>query len=119
MPPVFDHLGSLHRMGDDGQLFEEMVGFLRQDGPVRLQEIRSGLSEANFPRVKHAVHTLNGLISNFGAARAVSAANRLESLVQQRKPAEDLDAAFGELQAAVAELQAALAPYCTRSASSA
>ncbi|MGI8979605.1 MAG: Hpt domain-containing protein [Pirellulaceae bacterium] len=119
MPPIFDHLGSLHRMGDDEQLFEEMAGFLRDDAPARLQEIRSGLAESNLPRVKHAAHALKGLISNFGAARAVSAATRLENLVQQRKPAEDLDAAFGDLQAAVDELQEALAPFCTRAGSSA
>ena len=119
MPPVFDHLGSLHRMGSDEQLFEEMVGFLRDDAPARLQEIRSGLSECNSPRVKIAVHTLKGLISNFGAARAVSAAIRLENLVQQRKSAEELEAAFADLQAAVDELQVALAPFCTRAPSSA
>lgn len=118
MPPVFDHLGSLHRMGDDEQLFEDMVGFLRDDGPARLQEIRSGLSESNLPRVKHATHALKGLISNFGAARAVSAAIKLENLVQQRKPAEELEAAFSELQAAVDELQEALTPFCTRAPSS-
>ena len=106
-------------MGDDEQLFEDMVGFLRDDGPARLHEISSGLSESNFSRVEHAVHTLKGLISNFGAARAVSAAIRLENLVQQRKSAEELDAAFADLQAAVDELQVALAPFCTRAPSSA
>ncbi|MBC7851887.1 MAG: Hpt domain-containing protein [Pirellulaceae bacterium] len=119
MPPVFDHLGSLHRMGDDEQLFEDMAGFLRDDAPARLQEIRSGLMESNYPRVKYAAHTLKGLISNFGAARAVSAVNKLEHLLQQRKPAEDLDAAFADLQSAVDELQAALSPFCTRAPSSA
>lgn len=111
---VFDHSGSLHRMGNDQQLFEEMAGFLRDDAPVRLQEIRHGLSDSNLPRVKLATHSLKGLVSNFGATRAVSAAIKLESLIQQRRPMEDLEAALTELQAAVDELQNALAPYCPK-----
>lgn len=118
MAPVFDHDGSLHRMGDDRQLFEEMAGFVQDDAPVRLQEIRHGLAGSNFSRVKLAVHSLKGLVSNFGATRAVSAAIKLESLLQQSRPKEDLEAAFQELQAAVEELQHTLAAFCSKTSAS-
>ncbi len=119
MLPVFDYNGSLHRMGNDEQLFEEMAGFLRDDAPVRLQEIRHGLSDSNLSRVKLAAHSLKGLVSNFGASRAVSATIKLESLIQQRKPTEDLETAFQELQAAVNELQNALSSFCPKAGTSA
>jgi HPt (histidine-containing phosphotransfer) domain-containing protein len=118
MLPVFDHEGSFHRMGNDRQLFDEMAGFVQDDAPVRLQEIRHGLAESNFSCVKLAVHSLKGLISNFGATRAVSAAIKLESLLQQSRPMDELEAAFQELQAAVEELQHALATFCSKTSAS-
>ena len=118
MPPIFDHLGSLRRMGDDQQLFDEMVGFLRDDGPARLEEIHSGLSDLNYERMNQSTHSLKGLISNFGATRAVLAAIKLESLIKQRKSAADLEPAFADFQTAVEELQEALAPFRARAGSS-
>jgi HPt (histidine-containing phosphotransfer) domain-containing protein len=118
MPPVFDHLGSLHRMGNDEQLFGEMVGFLRDDAPVRLREIQSGLGEANWKQAQRSAHSLKGLVSNFGAARAQAAAARLESLIQQQKRSPEVELAISDLESAVNELQEALSPYCPAAGSS-
>ncbi len=103
MLPVFDHLGSLHRMGNDEQLFGEMVGFLRDDAPVRLREIHRGLSEANWKQAQRSAHSLKGLVSNFGAARAQAAAARLEALAQQQKPSPEIETAVSDLESAVSE----------------
>ena len=117
MPSVYDHVGSLHRMGNDEQLFQEMVGFLHDDAPLRLQDIQKGVAEANWPRARHAVHSLKGLVSNFGAQRAMIAAIKLEQVIQQRPQSPELGGALEELNAAVGELQRALSPYCASNGS--
>jgi HPt (histidine-containing phosphotransfer) domain-containing protein len=110
MQPVFDYEASLARMGDDPQLFGEMVGLLREDGPRRLSEVQAGAGERNATRVVHAAHTLKGLAGNFSAARAVAAAWAVEQFarnVQWNEMASALD----ELEAAFAELLAAMTPF--------
>ena len=111
MNPIYDHVGSLQRMGNDEQLFHEMVGFLHDDAPPRLKEIQAGLNEGNWPRARHAVHSLKGLVSNFGAQRAMMAATKLETLLKQRPQAPEVKPAYEELADAVNELQRALLPY--------
>ena len=117
MSPIYDHAGSLHRMGNDEQLFQEMVGFLRDDAPARLRDIQAGVDAANWQRARHAVHSLKGLVSNFGAQRAMMGAIKLENLLQQRPESAEVKGAYEELSAAVNELQRALMPHSHSSGS--
>src|SRR5262245_60165190 len=80
MTSVFDIEASLRRMGQDQQLFREMIGLLQEDGPRRMLEVTNGLAERSAPRIRHAAHSLKGLTANFSAPRAVGAAARLEHL---------------------------------------
>jgi len=110
MTSVFDYEASLRRMGHDRQLFREMIGLLREDGPRRLDDATHGLSERSAPRIRHAAHTLKGLTANFSAARAVGAAARLEHLAREEHWTE-IEPAVAELEEALAELLASLEPY--------
>ena len=114
MSPVFDHAGSLQRMGNDPALFGEMVSFLHSDSPRWLAQVRAGLEQHKLMQVQHAAHTLKGLVSNFGASRAVSVAATVEHLAKQGEEATIVPL-LKELQEAVEELQAALAPFGGRS----
>jgi HPt (histidine-containing phosphotransfer) domain-containing protein len=110
MSRVFDRSGSLRRMGGDEQLFQDMVGFLQEDAPRLLARIDQSLHQDNWEQAVHGVHTLKGLVSNFGAQRAVSVAESLEQRAAQHSMSltqQDLR----ELEAAVNELQTALVPF--------
>ena len=115
MSPVFDHPGSLKRMGGDQHLFEEMIGFLFEDAPRLLERLRTSVADGRYGEAQHAAHTLKGLISNFGASRATAAAAQAEEFAGQGA-ASILPRILVELEAALNELQRALAPYAPKHA---
>jgi two-component system, sensor histidine kinase and response regulator len=108
MAEIFDHEGSLHRMGGDHELFQEMVGLLLADAPLLLRALTSACESGDLAGAERAAHTLKGLASNFGGQRAVAAAAEVERLAKAKQAAR-LPAATRELQAALDELMAALA----------
>jgi HPt (histidine-containing phosphotransfer) domain-containing protein len=108
--PVFDLEASLRRMGQDRQLFREMVELLCEDGPRRLGDVLEGLDEHSAPRIGHAAHALKGLTANFSAARAVAAAARVEHLARQTQW-DEIEPAVAELDDSLAELIAAARPF--------
>ena len=110
MTAVFDHAGSLRRMGNDSRLFQEMIGFLSADSPKLIARAVAGYETGDWPQVERAAHTLKGLVSNFGATRATTAAANVE---QSAKLADSqaVGRLLPELKRAVQELQAALEPF--------
>jgi len=108
MSTIFDYAGSLHRMGDDQELFQEMAELLRADAPALLDAVHTAHEHGEAQRLERASHTLKGLAANFGAARAVAAAADVEKLAKQRQ-SSGLPAAISELEEAIDELIAALA----------
>jgi len=109
MSPIYDHDGSLRRMGDDHELFQEMVELLRSDAPLHFQALMSAHENDDSPRVQRAAHTLKGLAANFGAPRAVAAAAEVERLAKLHQ-SSNMSAAIAELQKSLDELIAALSP---------
>ena len=107
MSKVFDYESSLRRMGDDQELYQEMLGLFRTDAPPLLQTLRLARKTSDHAHVQRAAHTLKGLAANFGAGRAVAAAAEVERLAKQRDEA-GMDAAIEELSRALDELVAAL-----------
>jgi HPt (histidine-containing phosphotransfer) domain-containing protein len=105
---IFDYAGSLRRMGNDPALFQEMAGLLREDAPEYLAAIQHSSKAGDFPSLKRAVHTLKGLVLNFGATRAITAAIALELIAESAaaEPAEKLNlpAAIEEMEASTKEL---------------
>jgi two-component system, sensor histidine kinase and response regulator len=108
MSTIFDYAGSLHRMGDDRELFHEMADLLRADAPALLDAVRSSYQQGDAQRLERASHTLKGLAANFGAARAVTAAADVERFAKQRQ-SSGLPSAIDELEESLDELIAALA----------
>src|SRR5262245_15949669 len=112
MAPIFDYQASLIRMGNDESLLREMALLILEDGPSRLREAQRGLQERDAQRVLHAAHTLKGLGANFGAARAVAAAAKLEELARRQQWTE-MNAAAESVQQSWDELLRALRPIAT------
>lgn len=121
VPSIFDYAGSLRRMGNDASLFREMAGLLREDAPLYLTTIRDSAGSGDFVGLKRAAHTLKGLVLNFGATRAITAAIALELIAEsaEGEPAEraNLPDAIVELDAALQELLVALDRHQSSSAS--
>jgi two-component system, sensor histidine kinase and response regulator len=110
MSKVFDYESSLRRMGDDVELFQEMLGLLRADAPPLVDTVRRAHRARDHKAVERAAHTLKGLSANFSAVRAVAAAAEVERLARHRQES-GMDVAVQELASAVDELVAALADH--------
>jgi HPt (histidine-containing phosphotransfer) domain-containing protein len=104
-------------MGNDQDLFHEMVGLLRVDAPPLLATIQSAHKDGDAARMHRAAHTLKGLASNFGAERAVTSAAEVERLAKARQ-STGMPAAISELEESLDELIAALTPSAEMSRSS-
>jgi len=109
MSTIYDHAGALKRMGNDEDLFHEMVGLLKADAPPLIVTAQSASRAGDAMQLQRAAHTLKGLASNFGGQRAVSAAAELEGLAKNRQ-SMGVPAALTELEEAFDELIGALAP---------
>jgi CheY-like chemotaxis protein len=102
--------GALVRLNGDRDLLSALVGFFFEDFPILLDEIRAGFARRDWPAVQRGAHSLKGLSSNFGAAPAVTALEKLERWDATR----DMESQTQLLQAvevAMARLAAALVDY--------
>lgn len=107
---VYDHAGSMARMGNDLELFREMCLYLDRDGQRWLGELKTAQAAGDVAKVQQRAHSLKGLISNFGVGRAWQAAAAIEDFARARR-VEELAAGVSVLDAAFAELRTALAPH--------
>jgi HPt (histidine-containing phosphotransfer) domain-containing protein len=65
-------------LGGDQRLLAELVGIFVDDGPKRLQAIRSALTASDVRQVEHVAHSLKGSAAILGATRLQTAALALE-----------------------------------------
>lgn len=115
MSQIYDQSGSLRRMGDDRELFQEMVTLLRSDAPRWLSVATAAQRESDPQRLERAAHTLKGLSANFGASRTVAAAAEVERVAKSQQ-VSGWPAAIVELEDALDELLAALPNSATSAA---
>ncbi len=107
MTEVFDRQATLVRMGQDHDLFREMVAMLLEDGPQLLQQEIDACHRRDADEVRRLAHSLKGMAANFSAGRGVRAA----ALTEQLAGREDwvaIDASLPELRDALEELSGAL-----------
>jgi HPt (histidine-containing phosphotransfer) domain-containing protein len=110
MDLVYDHSGSLRRMGNDEQLFATMVGYLQQESQRRQRDIRDAMQQGDLRAIERAAHVLKGQVSNFGATRAWHAAAQVETEARDGERA-GLPESIAELAEALGELLEALTPW--------
>ena len=65
-------------LGGDRHLLSELVGIFCDDGPKRLQAIRTALTAADVRQVEQVAHSLKGSASILGATQLQTAALALE-----------------------------------------
>ncbi len=105
--PVHDRARALRRMGEDRDLYREMIRLLYDDGPRCLDEVRTALNQEDFCEAERAAHTLKGLAGNFEALRTMASAERVQSAAKAGS-LFDLRDGLGRLEMAFAELVSAL-----------
>jgi PAS domain S-box-containing protein len=107
---VLDWRGALQRLDGDAELLLELAALFVRDGPQLWQELSDALAADDRARSQRAVHSLKGVLVNFGAARAVAAAGQLSASLQARQPWQAaagrlgpaLDQVYGALKALIA-----------------
>jgi PAS domain S-box-containing protein len=80
---VWDRSRALIHVGGDEDLLRELASVFLADFPRRMGDIREAVARGDAPKLKLAAHTLKGAVSNFAAAAAWHAAQRLEVMGQQ------------------------------------
>jgi PAS domain S-box-containing protein len=74
--PVLDWHAALLRLDGDEDLLHELAALFLQDGPQLWRDVRDARAAGDHARAARAVHSLTGVLLNFGAQRAIAAAER-------------------------------------------
>ncbi|KQV90803.1 histidine kinase [Massilia sp. Root351] len=86
--PVLDWQAALQRLDGDQDLLRELAALFLLDGPQLWREVADAQAAQDRERAARAVHNLKGVLMNFGAARAIAAADSasipaMEAALQQ------------------------------------
>ncbi|MES2296454.1 MAG: response regulator [Pseudomonadota bacterium] len=115
--PVLAWRGALQRLDGDTDLLLELAALFLDDGPAMLALLREALGRQDVPASQRAVHSLKGVLVNFGAQRAITQLERLSASLHDGRDAaqwparaEALAPALDEVYGALRELIAAGAP---------
>ncbi|MFA9216232.1 MAG: ATP-binding protein [Sphingomonadaceae bacterium] len=76
---VLDWRSALQRLDGDHELLLELAALFLADGPLLWDELSAALAAGDAARSVRAVHSLKGVLVNFGAARALSVAEQLSA----------------------------------------
>ena len=106
--PVLAWRGALVRLDGDSALLLELAELFIVDGPQLMQTLYTALDDGDLPASQRAVHSLQGVLVNFGAQRAISQAERLTASLHEPAQQAQWRAQAGELGAAVDEVYFAL-----------
>jgi HPt (histidine-containing phosphotransfer) domain-containing protein len=104
---VFDVSKALEMVGDDRELLVELADLLLQSVPEHLGRIRKAISSGDMRALEQSAHSLKGAAGNFGAARFVAAADRLERIAREEQLSK-VSEAFLELQRESEYLESAI-----------
>ncbi|MYN06421.1 PAS domain-containing hybrid sensor histidine kinase/response regulator [Pseudoduganella aquatica] len=100
---VLDWPGSLQRLDGDQDLLRELAVLFVRDGPQLWRDVLRALAARDEQGAQRALHSLKGVLVNFGAARAIAAAGQLRTGVD--------GAAIAAMETALQQLYGALAGY--------
>jgi CheY-like chemotaxis protein len=107
---IVDYQGAMGRLGGDEELFREFISVYDEDIPVLIQSLRIALDDHDASGVERNAHSVRGLISNFGARRAVEAAAQMEEAGKHARW-DDAPSMFDKLLEEIRLLSEALDSY--------
>ena len=100
----------LERVDNDQDLLRELLTIFKEDFPRTMRSLESAVAAADLKNASRLSHTLKGMLSSLGAARAAMGASRLEELAFAGDTIS-LRGAFDALQAQTASLLPELDAY--------
>ena len=106
--PVLAWRSALLRLDGDSALLLELAQLFIDDGPQLMQTLYEALDQDDLPGSQRAVHSLQGVLVNFGAQRAISQAERMSASLHEPAQAAQWRGQATELGAAVDEVYTAL-----------
>ena len=106
--PVLAWRAALLRLDGDALLLLELAQLFIDDGPELMRTLYEALAADDLPASQRAVHSLQGVLVNFGAQRAISQAERMSASLHEPAQSAQWKGQAVELGAAVEEVYAAL-----------
>jgi two-component system sensor histidine kinase/response regulator len=106
--PVLAWRPALQRLDGDADLLLELASIFIEDGPGLLGTLQTAIDQGDDAASQRAVHSLKGVLVNFGAQRAIMQAERLATSLQDNAQAAQWGAQAQELGPALDEVYAAL-----------
>jgi HPt (histidine-containing phosphotransfer) domain-containing protein len=103
---IDDWGGVMHRVGNSPELLRKLVAMVKEETPVLVGELRTGLASGE--GLRRAAHRVAGTVGIFNAGHALALARHIEAHAQERGPelADQVDLLIGELEALERELVA-------------
>jgi two-component system sensor histidine kinase/response regulator len=111
-----NHAAAIERLGGDEELFAELVGLFREQGPRTIQEIADALEAGDAVKIRRSAHALKGAAGYLGGTLTVQAAQRLEQIGASNEISA-ASAAFQDLENELGRMLAELNALPTPSAS--
>ncbi|NHZ90841.1 response regulator [Massilia sp. CCM 8733] len=105
---LLDWRGALLRLDGDRELLLELAALFIGDGPQLLDALDQALAAGDREAAQRAVHSLQGVLVNFGAQRAIACTERLAARLHDEAPGPLPPALTRELAAALQDVFAAL-----------
>ncbi len=112
--PVLEWRAALLRLDGDAELLLELAAIFLDDGPVLLLQLRAALDAGQPGASERAVHSLKGVLLNFGAQRAIAVADRLATSLQEPAPSQQWRCIANELGPALEQVYQALRERLTQ-----
>ena len=78
--PAWNQAELLERVDNDRELLRELLALFKEDFPRTIRSLEAAVSSGDLKNSGSLSHTLKGMLSNLGGARAAAAAARLEEL---------------------------------------
>jgi len=107
MSEVFDKQALMERVDNDLEFLEETISMLDEDSPGLLRQIQEAAVRSDAAALVAPAHTLKGMLANFCAAPAETAAREVEMMGRENRMA-DVESAVATLETESARLRNAL-----------
>jgi HPt (histidine-containing phosphotransfer) domain-containing protein len=108
--PAWNQAELLERVDNDQDLLKELLAIFKEDFPRTMQSLESAVSATDLKNTSRLSHTLKGMLSSLGGARAAAAASKLEALAADGEEAALKDA-LAALESEAARLLPELNAY--------
>ena len=107
MPDAFDDHALMERVDGDVEFLEETIAMLDEDSPALLDEIHAAAGSGDAAALIRPAHTLKGMLANFCAEPAETAARALETMGREGRWV-DVDRAVDRVRSETERLKEAL-----------